>query len=275
MEDKNKQNNGALWLALVLIGAGGYCGYDACCKKAPPPDKKAPKAPKPRTPAPTPVPKPEPKPKPKPRRPWREDGCEPLVEGRISGPSLDGTEVDNDFPGDLHRRNTASKGLGNCVFTSIHHAALWQNVPALQEFPKWLIDKGIPGGGYPGKVEKLIPQIARDRGMEVPDYIQVQGMDLEILKRASKSGRLLSVTYSFSPTGRYGGRRISHMVSVVSTPEPGSDKGYWVVLDNNYPGADKYEWLTDSEFRKTYAPGWTVILLAPPPPPIPRNYSYE
>jgi len=61
----------------------------------------------------------------------------------------DGTEVHCDLPGDLHRRNTTSRGQGCCVWTSIHHAAVWQNVPAYEEAPKWIQNHGIPGGVYP------------------------------------------------------------------------------------------------------------------------------
>lgn len=216
--------------------------------------------------SPCPLPSPAPKPPP-PRRPWGPLRDAP-VGAFVGGPvAPDGVELQIDLPGPLHRRNTSSKGLGNCVFTSIHHAALWQNVPALQEFPKWLIEKGIPGGGYPSKVADLIPRIAKDRGMPVPEWIQVEGGDLEVLKLAAKTGRFPSVTYSFSPTGRYGGGRIAHMVNASAC---GAGGKYWVIQDNNFPGAEAYEWLSESEFARTYAPGWAVILLSPGPPPPPR-----
>lgn len=197
-------------------------------------------------------------------------GSGAFVGGRTAP---DGTEIQCDLPGDLHRRNTSSRGLGNCVFTSIHHAALWQDVPALQEFPKWLIDKGIPGGGYPGKVEKLIPQLCKDRGLPVPAYIQAENGDLEVLKLACKTGRMPCVTYSYSPTGRYNGSRISHMVNIVAA---GAGKsGYYVVLDNNYTGEKAYEWLPESDYSKTFkgGGGWWFVLLPAGPPPPPRNNS--
>lgn len=224
-------------------------------------------------PTPPPCPGPGPCPAPNPPRPPRKPWGEPLpapVGATVGGPKhADGTELACDLPGELHRKNTSSKGLGNCVFTSIHHSALWQNVPALQEFPKWLIEKGVPGGGYPSKVADLIPKICKDKGYPVPDFIQVESNDLEILKRACKSGRMPGVTYAVSPTGRYGGGRIAHMVSLVH-----ADDKHFVVLDNNYIGADKYEWMTPQEFLKAYSggrQGWAVVLLAPPPPPPPRN----
>lgn len=189
----------------------------------------------------------------------------------------DGTELSCDLPGDLHRRNTASKGLGLCVFTSIHHSAVYQNVPALLEFPKYLIDKGIPGGGYPEKVAELIPRLCAERGLPEPAYVQVQGDDLEVLKLACRNGRMPSVTYCWSPTGRYNGQKIAHMVSLMH-----ADEKHFVVCDNNYvPRTDEekrapqtYEWLTPEEFRKSYTGmggGWAVILLSPGPPAPPRN----
>lgn len=192
----------------------------------------------------------------------------------VAGPKHpDGTEVQCDLPGKLHRRNTESRGLGNCVFTSIHHAGVYQNVPVVQEFPKWLISKGIPGGGYPQKVANLIPRMSKDRGLPEPQYLQAEGMDLDLLKAACASGRMPGITYSVSPTGRYGGSRIAHMVNLVAAGAgKGPDgKGWWVILDNNYPGESNYEWLSEAEFRRTYAPGWCVILLNPSPAPPPRN----
>lgn len=176
-------------------------------------------------------------------------------------------EIAIDLPGELHRRNTTSKRLGLCVFTSIHHASLWQNVPALHEFPKYLQDKGIAGGGWPDKVDALIPKCASANGYPTPEYIQVESADLEILKLAIKTGRMPSVTYGQSPTGRYNGRRIAHMVNLVH-----ADDKYFCVLDNNYIGVENYEWMSPAEFRHTYTVvggGWSVILLDAGPPPIP------
>jgi len=189
------------------------------------------------------------------------------VGAKVAGTrSPDGAEeIHCDLPGELHRKNTSSRGRGLCVFTSIHHSAVSANVPALQEFPRWLITKGIPGG-YPQKVADLIPKMCRERGLPEPEWIQVEGKDLEVLKVACKTGRLPAVTYSFSPTGRYGGQRIAHMVNIAHA----SDK-WFAVLDNTYVGADAYEWLSPQEFSRTYAPGWCVILLAAGAPPPPRN----
>lgn len=180
--------------------------------------------------------------------------------------SPEGTEIHVDLPGEYHRHNVSSRGSGCCVFTSIGHSARWQDVPVLIDFQTWIQSKGLPGGGYPGNVKDRITKICREKGVPEPPYLQVEGDDLDILKLACASGRMPAVTYSYSPTGRYGGRRIAHMVSL-----PHIDSSYAAVLDNNYPGIDKYEWLDVDTFRKVYRPGWAVILLSHGPPPVPRN----
>lgn len=176
------------------------------------------------------------------------------------------TEVHCDLPGEFHRKNISSRGQGCCVQTSLGHSARWQNVPALIDFQKWVQEKGLSGGAHPGLVDERIPKCCKDRGFPVVEYLQVEGDDIEILKAACAAGRMPGVTYSRSPTGRYGGARISHMVSLVH-----ADDNWFVILDNNYPGDKQYEWLTPDEFKKTYAPGWAVILLPPGPPPPPRG----
>jgi hypothetical protein len=92
---------------------------------------------------------------------------------------------------------------------------------------------------------------------------------LDVLRTALKMGRMVSCTYSISPTGRYGGGRISHMVNLVHL-----DDKYAAILDNNYIGDTKYEWLTIDEFVKTYTggrAGWAIVLLDPGPPNLPYN----
>lgn len=183
------------------------------------------------------------------------------------------TEIHCDLPGSEHLKNKGgSDGSGLCVFTSIDHSARWQQVPQLIGFRDWMTKH--PGGGYPSKVTKMISLICKERGMPEPAYIQVEGADLEVLKKACASGRMPGVTYCFSPTGRYGGSRIAHMTSLVH-----ADEKYFAILDNNYvqPGvpADKeIEWLSPEEFKRTYTGGgggWAVILLSSGPPPVPRN----
>lgn len=246
-------------IGLVGLAAAALLAWNF---SAPAPTPSKPNAPN----APTPKPPPRPEPKPKPK-PWGLSLSAP-VGAKVGGATNeDGTELQCDLPGALHQKNKGGRdGAGLCVFTSIAHAAHWQNVPLLEDFRDWMTKH--PGGGYPEKVTKMIEQIAKEKGQPVPDYLQVQNNDLEILKAACASGRMPGVTYSSSPTGRYRGR-IAHMVSLVH-----ADDRWFVILDNNYPGADKYEWMSPEEFIKTYSggrTGWAVILLNPPPPPPPRN----
>jgi hypothetical protein len=180
----------------------------------------------------------------------------------------DGTEIDCDLPGELHRKNVTSRGEGCCTWTAAHHAGLWQNIPAIQEAPKWIQERGMPGGAGPSTFTKLIPQMARDKGWEPPPFLNYQGKDLELLKLACKTGRMPCVVYSWSPSGRYK-TMIAHMVNLCACTNQ------WAcVLDNNYPGADQYEWMSLNEFYRTWQGnfgGWAVIFLGPSPPPPPKN----
>ena len=45
-------------------------------------------------------------------------------------------------------------------------------------------------------------------------------------------------------------------------------------LDNNFPGEDKYEWMTVDEFLHTFTAGrsgWAIVLLDAGPPLLPWN----
>jgi hypothetical protein len=250
-----------LWAAVIGLALWFLAGLAR--QQPPPPTVPAP-APPPPAPAPAP-PKPQPCPGPGPC-PRPHDESNP-VGASIGGPqNADGTQLQCDLPGDQHLKNCGgSDGAGLCVFTSISHSARWQNVDVLKDFRDWM--RRHPGGGYPKKVDQMIAEICREKGVPKPNYVQAEGSDLEILKAACKSGRMPGVTYSFSPTGRYGGARISHMVSL-----PHADDHWFVVLDNNFP--QTYEWMSPAEFRKTYTGGgggWCVVLLAPSPPPPPHR----
>lgn len=230
-------------------------------------------APKPCTTPNCPVPDcPAPPSKPKkPKSPWGDQDAS--VGASVGGPvSPDGVKMQAHLPGSLHQKNIAAKGLGCCVFRSLDHAARLQNVPALINMPEWMVQKGIEGGGYPGKVDKLVPQIAKDRGYPTPDYVQVELTGTEainFLTTGCLTGRMASVTYSKSPTGRYGGSSIAHMVNAAHSD------GKWIaILDNNYIGDDAYEWVTTDEFLKICNKGgtvWMVFLLSAPPSPDPWN----
>lgn len=214
-------------------------------------------------PVPAPCPGPGPCPAPKPR-PWGPRGS--AVGANVDGEEHNGVSVDCPLPPDFHTKNVGgSDGAGLCVFCSMHHSGEWVDEPVFAGIFKWM--QQYPGGGYPEKVTKMVEKYAAELGMPVPDYIQVTGHDLEILKAACQSGRMPGVTYSFSPSGRYGGKRIAHMVSLVH-----ADDHYFVILDNNYVAGEKHlEWLSPEEFSKTYAPGWAVIPLKPGPPMAPFN----
>ena len=179
----------------------------------------------------------------------------------------DGTEAHIDLPRELHVKNRGgSDGAGLCVFASIKHAALWQNVEPLEAIFEFMFTR--PGGGWPEKVDRIVDALCREKGAPKPAYIHVHGADLEPLQLACRTGRMPAVTYSLSPSGRYGGRRIAHMVSLVH-----ADEKHFAVLDNNFPGT--IEWMTPAEFRRAYGgrsgSGWAVILLDEGPPPAPCN----
>ena len=178
----------------------------------------------------------------------------------------DGTLSQCCLPQSLRKMNVGgSDGAGLCVFTSIGHSAEYQDVYQLKEFQAWM--KSHPGGGYPEKVDKMIAQLCQEKGWAKPVYIQNTTGDLELLKKACQSGRMPGITYGFSPSGRYGGGKIAHMVSLVHA------KGdVWGILDNNY--IKEIEWLNTEEFKKTFASGggnWSVILIQAGPPPTLRN----
>jgi hypothetical protein len=189
-----------------------------------------------------------------------------LMAASVNGPTApDGTEVQNDLPQSLHVKNRGgSDGAGLCVFASLKHSAVWQDVTPLTDIFEYMFTK--PGGGYPDKVDKVIKDICTKKGVPIPPYIQIEGSDIEILKLACKTGRIPGVTYGYSPSGRYGGRRIAHMVTLLS-----ADAKNFCVLDNNFPRT--YEWLTPQEFQGAYRAdgGWAVIFLDSGPPPVPEN----
>lgn len=200
--------------------------------------------------------------------------AEPVGKAVVGGSvHPDGTAVACDLPDRFHQKNTGgSDGAGLCVYASARHTGRWQNDAAFEGLFDWMRSK--PGGSYPEKFDKTLKQFCQEKGLPVPRYIQVEGGDLEILKLACKTGRMPGVTYCVSPTGRYGGQRIAHMTSLAGAGEgKGPDgKGWYVILDNNYP--QSYEWMSESEFRKAYTGmggGWAIVLLLPSPPPPPRN----
>ena len=200
-----------------------------------------------------------------PHKPWGAN-----VGGTVAP---DGSEIDIDLPMSQQLSNKGGRdGAGLCVFTSVNNAANWQGVPILRDLRDWMTK--YPGGGTPDKLDKMIRRKCQEAGVPVPQYIQVEGLDLAILKEACAAGRMPSVTYGISPTGRYGGRPIGHMVNIQNAGK------YYAVLDNNYictpQKPNNIEWLTEEEFIRSHKHGgaWSVILLSPPPPPLPKAAIY-
>ena len=187
----------------------------------------------------------------------------------------DGDPIQLDLPASLHMRNTGgSDGAGLCVFTSINHSAYWQNVKPLYGFQQYM--RSYPGGGYPDKVRAKIKDLCGRQSVPEPEYLNLTGGKelLDILRLACKTGRMPAITYSYSPAGRYGGRWIAHMVTLVHVgPAKDGQEAWYGMLDNNMPGT--IEWCRESEFYRVLTgggrSGWTVILLNPGPPPVPRN----
>lgn len=221
-----------------------------------------------------PLPAPQPVP-PAPRKPFRPahlfptgDESDPFAGATIGPKSPKGVEPQIDLPDRLQEKNVGgSDGSGLCVFDSMHHAGRWAGEPAFSAIFEWM--KRHPGGGYPEKVDAMLKQLCAEKKLRIPNYVQIEDNDLEILKLACRNGIMPCVTYSYSPTGRYNGQRIAHMVNLEN-----ADDDYFAVLDNNYIGANNLEWLTPKEFAGPYAGGrlgWCVLLTERTPPPAPHN----
>ena len=179
----------------------------------------------------------------------------------------DGTEAHIDLPARFHVQNRGgSDGAGLCVYASARHSGIWHDEPVFQGLFEWMFKH--PGGSWPEKFDKSVEQFCSEKGLAKPAYTQVIGSDLELLGRATRAGLFPGVTYWYSPTGRYGGRRISHMVSLVHC-----DEKWCAILDNNYPGS--IEWMTPQQFLSVFKgpskEGWAIIPLRPGPPPVPVN----
>jgi len=177
----------------------------------------------------------------------------------------DGTELDIDLPTDRELKNTGgSDGAGLCVGTSIEMASDWHHVRGYPgKYQVFL--KRFPGGAWPEKAAQQIKEFAKANNVEPFDVLQSTNGDLELLVSACKKGYMPCITYSRSPTGRYNGQKIAHMVNLRGA-RCGPSRA-WVVKDNNYPG---YEWMSEEDFKRIHD-GWAVIILNHPDPyPIPR-----
>ena len=256
--------NQRLLLALLVGGAFLWWYHDH--------QEKARPTPAPLTPSPPAKPRPKPEPK-NPKKPWgpgpcpaergQEAGGRPAEGGRVSPDGA--VELVCDLPASQRKKNIASKGLGCCVFRSIDYAARWQQVPALYDLPEQLVQAGIPGGGYPEKVDEVLARFGPD-----VSYLQDTSGDADILEAILKTGRLPCVTYSGHDCHYSAG--IAHMVCL---PYFDRQTGWACISDNNYPGADQFVWMSPDEFLKRWkgggGGGWVFALLAPPPPLPPHN----
>lgn len=198
----------------------------------------------------------------KPILPWRDTGDARFLEGDV-GPG--GQEVMTDLPKEFRKKNIESKGLGCCVFRSADHAAYYQQIPELYRMPEWMKERGIEGGGYPSKVDKLIAQICKERGVPTIPYIQHEGGDPAFLDRAMQTGRMICVTYD-GHDPRYGmNTSIAHMVNLVYL-----DDKYAAIFDNNF--VENPLFMSRDDFIKRWKGnngGWAFVLLASPPPQPP------
>lgn len=200
--------------------------------------------------------------------PWVAPKKRQEIQAKVGGDvSPDGTErMQINYDPSRHRRNTVgTDGKGLCVFNSISHSGDWQGDKLFYAMFDYM--KKNPGGGYPSKVDEYLKRCSRELGLPVPEYIQVQDGDPSILQVATRNRLMPAVTYGVSPTGRYNGQTIAHMVNVTHATNK-----WYVVMDNNYPGT--FEWMSPQEFRKSYntgSTGWSVILLTASPPPPPKS----
>lgn len=205
-----------------------------------------------------------------PRRiPWAGDktaALAPTVAGRVSP---DGVPLECDYPADRWQKNLAgTDGAGLCVFASAAYAMDWHGIEEGRDLLQWMTSR--PGGGYPAKFDKVMSEYFGSKNRPVPKYVQMEGTDVAFVRKAVSQGRIVCATYDHSPTGRYEGQRISHMVCVLHC-----DGERVAVADNNYVGTDQIEWLPFAEWQRCFlgrgGKGWAIAFDAPPPPPPPHN----
>lgn len=200
---------------------------------------------------------------PRPPRPWGDHLQIPVGVPHVGGPSDGNVEVTCDLPLTLRKKNVGGRdGQGLCVFTSIMHAARYQNERRLWNFQDQMRQER--GGGWPSKTDQMIAKYGPGTS-----YVQYEGRDPAVLEKALATGRMPSVTYcGQDPT--YRGGTVAHMVNLVHL-----DATVAAILDNNRISPDEASimWMTRAEFLSRWIgnqSGWAVILLAPSPPPSPR-----
>lgn len=203
---------------------------------------------------------------------------EALTEGTHVGPG--GVQATCQLPMDLRLKNTGGMGprgpgtgAGLCVFTATEHCGLWANEPRIRGFQQKMTRE--PGGGYPEKLDTMMAKYAPGVA-----YLQHTGGDMEWLRAAMRTRRMVGVTYAGHDM-HYGRQTIAHMVNLVHL-----DDKLACILDNNFPGEKQLVWMTAAEFEERWlgqkylirngrnlvpvGGGWAVVLLNPPPPPKPQ-----
>ena len=252
-----------LFICLFPLGCGDVGSYSNTPPPGPAPVSPAPIEPEPRCPdcPDNRCPKPRP----------RFESVGAAVGGNVSP---DGTEyLQLELPGGRHQKNSVgTDGSGLCVYASAKHTGDWQSDAAFYGLFEYM--KLFPGGSYPEKFDKTLAAYCKEKNLAVPKYVQVQDNNLDVLITACQNRMMPGVTYSRSPTGRYQGQKISHMVTLVH-----ATKNWFAVLDNNYIGENSIEWMKPDEFLKTYSgtsgKGWCIVLLTDPPPPAPFSRNLQ
>lgn len=224
----------------------------------------------PRNPDPLPGPGPQPIPNPCPGP----GPCPPrsTLFGDASRTGPGGIEPQADYPREKGQwiENIGSKldGAGMCVFSSFEMMCRYHGVESFRGFRDWCAAK-YEGGGYPTKLEKLVADYCKAKGLKEPGWWQFEGpLDAKtasMIRSYMRSGRMACTTLYFDD--RYGGQKIYHMVNL-----PHFDEKAFAILDNNFN--DAYQWSTLAQAPKKLADNsriWVVGLHEPGPPPVPYN----
>lgn len=189
----------------------------------------------------------------------------------------DGSKIACWLPDNEQMRNIGSKldGSGMCVCTSIEHAARYQGLDGMRGFRDWAA-ANYRGGGWPEKVDQLLAAYFKKKGMTPIPYIQYEGKNPEeVMEVIQRSGRCACITYGYSE--RYG-TRIAHMVNAVLY-----DSKWCVVLDNNFVGNDKLEWMERPELVRRMrldmsgrqSTAWVFCWLTPGSPPAAKRKASQ
>ena len=201
------------------------------------------------------------------------DGTGQSSKSWINGYFHGSESITCDLPNDQQMRNIGSKldGQGMCVFSAVEMAARYQGLEQMRGWRDWCA-ANYKGGGYPSKVDNLLSAWWKKKGIEPIPYLQFEGHDPEeTLRRIDKTNRMACITYGQSP--RYP-NLIAHMVNCINYGVK-----YGVVLDNNFPGDDKYEWMEKAELvrririqtNRQLGSAWVFVWLTPGSPPSPKG----